>query len=94
MAKEVTRTIFITEVKASTIIVKDGAPSIVDSGFTITSTSAPTEKEIEKALPKGAVIISNNTVEKVYAISFEDFIKYGKEIVRTESQRKKGGNKA
>lgn len=89
MAKEVTRTIFVTEVKASSIIIKDGKPSIAECEINISGTSEPSDKDIEKALPKGAVVISKETTEKVFAVSFEDFIKYGKEIVRPELQTKK-----
>lgn len=97
----ITRTIIKVSVVVYEIQIENGKPEVKEVGhYSYFTTSVPKTqnavmKEIKKVNPNISprASIQFNYTEVIMGITLEDFIKYGKEVERPESQKKKGDKK-
>lgn len=91
--KMITRTLSVTIVKGTKASLDDDF-NVVTEPFELTFDGVKDEEKVQESLnakAKGAKfkIESREIIDKVWGISLEDFIKYGTEVQRPESQQVK-----
>lgn len=93
MATMITRTLSVTIVKGTRAFINDDF-EVVKEPFELTYDGVKDAEVIESALcakSKGVKykVEERQVIDKIWGISLEDFVKYGQEVTRPESQQVK-----
>lgn len=94
MRKTIVRTITTTTIKSANVTIEKGKP-VVKENAPITLNGVVAEdkalKEVRKAYGANATVSEIVSVDDVYEISVEDFIKHSKKIVAPTDEQKQEG---
>jgi hypothetical protein len=94
MRKTIVRTITATTIKSANVVFEKGKPVAKDNNpITVNGVIAEDKalKEVRKAYGETAQVTEITSVDDVYEISVEDFIKYAKKVVTPTPEQKQEG---